>query len=113
LIINKFIIIATDNKVECLSNQFGEFLESFKSLSEQLTNRTNNDNTDLVTEDLKKSLKDSIRRNLFIHDKYPTDLKIEKYCKESLSKTYPQNQNYIDRQLWDGVWFKLRQPVCI
>jgi len=111
LIINKFIIIATDNKVECLSNQFGEFLESFKSLSEQLTNRTNNDNTDLVTEDLKKSLKDSIRRNLFIHDKYPTDLKIEKYCKESLSKTYPQNQNYIDRHLWDGVWFKLRQPV--
>src|SRR5947208_741077 len=74
---------------------------------------TNNDNTDLVTEDLKKSLKDSIRRNLFIHDKYPTDLKIEKYCKESLSKTYPQNQNYINRQLWDGVWFKLRQPVCI
>ena len=68
MIINKFIIIATDNKVERLSNQFGEFLESFKSLSEQLTNRTNNDNTDLVTEDLKKSLKDSIRRNLFIHD---------------------------------------------
>jgi len=81
--------------------------------SHQLSNNTNNDNADLVNENLKKSLKDSIRRNLFIYDKYPSDLKIEKYCRETLNKAHPQNQHYIDRQLWDNIWFKLRQSVCI
>ncbi|CAH1768276.1 12288_t:CDS:2, partial [Entrophospora sp. SA101] len=34
-----------------------------------------------------------------------------KYCRETLSKTHPQNQHYPDKQLWDNVWFKLRQPA--
>lgn len=65
----------------------------------------------MISEDIKKLLKDSIRRNLFVYEKYPNDLKIEKYCKDLLTKTFPDDKNYKDKQLWDNVWFKLRPFV--
>ena len=105
-----FIIIATNNKVDSLSNRFDVFLENFKQFSEQVDN-TNNSNTILINEDIKKLIKDSIRRNLFVNQKYPSDLTIEKYCKDLLTKTYPQNQNCRDKRLWDNIWFSLRPSV--
>ena len=102
-----FIIIDIGNKVDLLSSNLDTFLENFK-----LANYTNNNNSSVtISEDMKKILKDSIRRNLFVYEKYPGDFKVEKYCKELFTKTFPENQNYKEKQLWDNVWCKLRPFV--
>ena len=102
-----FIIIEIGNKVDLLSSNLDTFLENFK-----LANYTNNNNSSVtISEDMKKILKDSIRRNLFVYEKYPGDFKVEKYCKELFTKTFPENQNYKEKQLWDNVWCKLRPFV--
>jgi hypothetical protein len=105
--LTSFIIIELGNKVDLLSSNLDTFLEKFKLASDA---NNYNSNT-MISEDIKKLLKDSIRRNLFIYEKYPGDFKVEKYCKELLTKTFPENQNYKEKQLWDNVWCKLRPFV--
>nr|CAG8602923.1 15111_t:CDS:2 [Entrophospora candida] len=98
------LILEIGNKVDLLSSKLDTFSEKFK-----LADYTNNNNSSvMISEDMKKLLKDSIRRNLFVYEKYPGDFKVEKYCKELFNKTFPENQNYKEKQLWDNVWCKLR-----
>jgi hypothetical protein len=105
---DKFDLLSSqiDDKFDLLSTRIDTILENFKP-----NNNTNSNITNLISEDIKKLLKDSMRRNLFIYEKYPNDLKIEKFCKELLVKTFPENQNYKDKLLWDNVWFQLRTFV--
>ncbi|CAJ0745667.1 11321_t:CDS:2, partial [Entrophospora sp. SA101] len=62
------------------------------------------------TENIKRIIKDAYRRDLFVKEKYPQDVVIEKFTRQTLMNNFPDDERYSEREKWDVVWFTLRGP---
>ena len=80
----------------------------------KINNKENNNNFEFnVTEDIKKKIKDSYRREFFIFNKYAQDIDIEKFVRQMLINSFPNDTKYSERNKWENVWNKLRATVSI
>ncbi|CAJ0911829.1 3314_t:CDS:2 [Entrophospora sp. SA101] len=93
------------NKIENMSIVMNNLLEEMKSI-----NRNNSSNEYQVTENIKRIIKDAYRRDLFVKEKYPQDVVIEKFTRQTLMNNFPDDERYSEREKWDVVWFTLRGP---
>ncbi|RHZ79983.1 hypothetical protein Glove_139g162 [Diversispora epigaea] len=83
-----------------------------KKLSTSQTSQINTEQIENpISEDLKKIICDQIRHNLFVKDKYPNNIKTEKFCRDILIKAFSSNSTYSDRTKWDILWCNLRSHV--
>ncbi|CAG8437658.1 7153_t:CDS:2 [Diversispora eburnea] len=87
----------------CRNKILGKLSESIISLTNEIK-KLNTSQTNME----QKIIRDNIRRNLFIQDKYPNDIKTEKFCRDILMKLYPSNSTYSDRTKWDTFWCNFR-----
>ena len=101
-----------NNKIYGISTVLNSVLVEVKKISND--NNGNNDNFEYkVTEDNKKIIKDSYRRDFFILNKYAQDIDIEKFVRKTLINNFPNDRQYSERNKWEIIWFKLRAPVSI
>lgn len=47
---------------------------------------------------------------MFVKEKYPQDVVIEKFTRQILMKNFPSDERYSEGEKWDIVWFTLRGP---
>ncbi|CAJ0766396.1 7738_t:CDS:2 [Entrophospora sp. SA101] len=57
---------------------------------------------------MRKIIKETFRRDLFIRKKYPADVDIENFVHRVLVNCFPEVRMYKDKDNWEQVWYKLR-----